>query len=158
MKKLPVIIPLGRGRKPVEIEQSLEIEIYIIHDICESDQKFERIAHTKNRCRDLAKILDSEFVVFNDSDLRHFYSTNFEEMKKFLEENKNFGAVALKRCETAKNHICNGVVMFRKNCLNYIKFDGNIYMPTCFPLRDSLLKNNFGYKYLDEKIRIEEIK
>jgi hypothetical protein len=155
--KLPVIIPLGRGLIPIDIIQDIELEIYIINDICENENKRIRESHTKNRCRDFALNLSSDYIVFNDSDLKHLYNTNFSEMKNFLKNNKEFGAVSLLRANTVFNHICNGVVMFRFDALKSIDYGNNPFKSSCKILEFSLRRNNWNYKYLDEKIRIEEV-
>jgi hypothetical protein len=154
---LPVIIPLGKGYKTVDIYQNIDFKIYIIEDICEAVNKREKIAHTKNRCKDFALTLHSDFVVFNDSDLKHLYETNFEEMMQFFKNNKEYGAVSLLR-DRVKNHVCNGVTMFKYEALKVIDFGNSPYLPTCHCLFESLKKANFKFDYLDDKIRIEEIK
>jgi hypothetical protein len=156
---LPVIIPLGENYKVCEIKQDIDFEIFVVKDICDSKFKRERIAYTKNRCKELGISLNSEYVVIQDSSLVHLYETNFSEMKKILDENKKIGAVSLLRKRHRftnfwYEHICTGCVMYRLEVLKIVDFGNSKISPTCLTVAKSIVKNNWFYKYLDNKFRI----
>jgi hypothetical protein len=108
--------------------------------------------------------LADRYCVVNDSDIRHLYADNFECQEKYLNENKNVGAVCLfwNGSKTPNiNYLRIASTMWRTEILAkmpMLDYDGGEY-GCCHCMRYKSAVESFGYKIviLDNMQRIKEI-
>lgn len=127
--------------------------------------KWTNIINAKEKIRLRAIELGNDFTIFHDYDLINLYNDNYLAMQTALSTNKGLGAVSLSRNEISSNnynliyvpnkHICNGVIMVKKEVLNILRFNKYSNIPTCHSTGMSLLNAHFIYRYVDGKKRIE---
>ena len=143
--------------------QTIPTEIEIVPgNYDEIIPKRRRIAMAKTECLFQALKTADDFIVINDADMLNLQDDNYEAMQEFLMDNPIFGAVSLVRSKVPdsdfdlKNpvrHICNSIIMIRREALRVIRFDLIPNAATCFSVMQSLMKSKMKYGYVDREIR-----
>jgi hypothetical protein len=113
----------------------------------------------KELCRTQMLLSGDEFPVINDAEFKNLFDDNYREMKFFLENNKDYGAVSLFASPAfppESGHVCAGVVMFRKKALEVTRFDLFPAETSCKSVMESLKAKNWKYGYLDNKERCKK--
>jgi hypothetical protein len=124
-------------------------------DFCEERLINEPIA--RNLCKKNAIDFGSDFCVIQDDDIFHTCKTNFEDMKRFLTNNTDFGAVSIGGQKEMK-HIKISCVMFRLDCLSKIDFIRSTFDSCmCNDVAKSIIREGFKFDYLDTKTRVLEL-
>ena len=149
--------------------QTLKNEIVFIYDEEKnSTDKYYNIARGHDIGKKLTMESSDEFMVFQDSDIKHLYTNNFELMQKFLREHENFGGVALgdtmgklsgllEYDPKIDNHICQTCCMLRKNALKNVDFSIIGPYGVCSSQCVSLSKVGWRYGYLSKELRLENV-
>lgn len=105
--------------------------------------------------------ITDEYIVMQDRDAEHLYEDNFERAITFLNENRDYAAVALPsdRAFDRKNHIIITCVVFRTEFMKTFKFRAMPEMHTCESTRKDIIAAGYKYDYLMHgKSLIYEIK
>ncbi|MBE3085632.1 MAG: hypothetical protein IMZ64_05375 [Bacteroidetes bacterium] len=106
----------------------------------------------KEYCKKFMLDTGEEFTVINDYEFKNLNNNNYNDMKNFLENNKEYGAVSL-YAPTAPppkySHICAGIIMFRRAALETARFDLWPTHSSCMSVMESLYKNGWKYWYLE---------
>lgn len=105
--------------------------------------------------------ITDEYIVMQDRDAEQLYEDNFERAITFLNENRDYAAVALPsdRAFDRKNHIIITCVVFRTEFMKTFKFRAMPEMHTCESTRKDIIAAGYKYDYLTRsKFLIYEIK
>jgi hypothetical protein len=142
----------------VECQYGIAVEdIEIVNGIFDPIKpKYVRIAQSKDISRLLAIQSGCDFAILHDNDLLNLYDTNYDEMVDFLKLNTLHGAVSLFR--GSKDHVCDGVICIRREALRRLRFYNRECRISCHSVIDSLDAAGWLYSFLDDKIRIKQIK
>lgn len=114
----------------------------------------------KQHCKQLMLACEENYVVINDNEYENLYSDNYVEMKEFLDNNSQFGAVSLRShiSPTLKSfHVCAGIIMFRREALKVTEFDLTPKLSSCISIMRSLFANKWKYDYLEIEPRCEKL-
>jgi hypothetical protein len=166
-----VYIPLADGTKiPQEVINSiLEQGMCVIHpvsrpgSVIQGDQSAERIKGeiaSREAIRMEAIGKDEDVIVIQDSDVVHLKTTNFDDMKKFMESHPEVGAVAISPTEPMElepDHVLLQCIMVRVSVLSKIKFRADSGKCSCNCFGEDVRKSGHKYGYLDRMVRIKEI-
>jgi len=162
---MDVYIPINeRSRFPLSVtepticKQNIDINIIkIFYSLSNNiNNKWKPIVKEVCKKNILESNNDDDFVVINDCEFTNLYDTNFYEMRCFLINNTDYGAVSLYSKQSPdfrSGHVCAGLVMFKKSALKITKFDMFPNDSSCISVMKSLNDNGWKYGYLDDKIR-----
>jgi hypothetical protein len=133
------------------------IEVFFSINNAVNGLKWKPLA--KQYCK---KLMDenSDFIVINDPEYLNINQHNYKDMKKFLVENKKYGAVSL-YAPTAPppeyGHICVGISMIRREAIKDITFDLYPKHSSCVSVSESLMRSSWKYGYIDTTIRCKKL-
>jgi hypothetical protein len=135
-------------------KQSIDTDVEIV--LCNPTGKSMWKPYAKEICRGLMLSTGDEFTVINDCGAINLFNTNYAEMNDFLKLHDDYGAVSIREAtgpQVNEQHICVGIIMFKKAALKETHF--NIYpnRPSCESVMESLSKSGWKFSYLDNKIR-----
>lgn len=178
---LNLFIPLAEGQSiPFKVYKSLSMQTIhtnvipcvskgIVQTNTQIDNlkdKYEKIFSeviNRNKIPELIETLGitDDYVIMQDRDAEHLYEDNFEKAISFLDNNKDYAAVALpsSRAFDVKNHIIITCVMFRTEFMKTFKFRDKPEMHTCKSTYNDIIASGHKYGYLvQDKILVHELK
>lgn len=150
------------------IEQSLSCDIRKCYWLgsrrpqrCYNEERLTHEPTARYICQQQAIAYHEEFCIIQDADIVQLDKGNFIEMKNFLAENEDYGAISIggrtKDHNIILNHIGISCVMFRLDCLKNIVFTRSTKNACmCEDVTRSIRDINYKFNFLDNKIRVVE--
>ena len=139
---------------------------------CTFDQpmaKCFKIVMAEYRFKEVALQEDCDLYVYHQSDILLIKKESLVLMQKFLNVNKNFGAVALSRFNLTdsplvyskenKLNMCSGCTMFTREGLEAVEFEDKSVqrLPSAQVIASSLLSAGLNYGFVDGVARIKHL-
>ena len=141
--------------------QTLKGNITIVDNVFPDEPvKHQRIAMVKNVAREAAIKSGCDFMICHDADIEDLFPDNFEKLQDFLNKNSDYGAVSLMRMRSlipSSFHICDGVIMIRRQALEFLNFNFIPNCCDCISVKKSLNTQGFKYDYVDDLIRVKHL-
>lgn len=130
------------------------------HTVCKDTlKKLDGETRSRNLALDYIIKSGEQYIGMQDRDALHLSNRNYEEAVKFLEDNKDYGAISLPHKEyMVKDHIKLTTMVLRVKAVAGLRFriDDRKHMCPCF--RDDLQEIGYKFGYLpSQERRIKEI-
>jgi hypothetical protein len=120
-----------------------------------TEKRLKGEAESRNKC--VYEMLKStyEYGVMQDRDAEHLQKDNIFEMRKFLENNLDYGAVSIANPVGHDDHYNIRCVMYTRAVLEKLHFSGNQIKCCCDIVKKACEKIGLLYGYMDDKKRIK---
>jgi hypothetical protein len=174
-KMIPVLIPMIEGTElNKRIEDSIQSQSLYVNIIkCyapgkktrQRDYNSDRLKYepmARNKCKEEASQYNEEYCIIQDDDIVQLNCNNFQDMREFLINNIEYGAVSIggrtRDHSKVLTHIGISCVMFRLACLKKITFIQSTKRNCmCGDVTSAIRELGFKFDFLDDKIRVVEI-